>query len=558
MAGVAEPPGPRAVGGHAGIRIAGGSSGARRRRVPLVLALVLTAAVRVVFLVRDNTLSADEAVTGVMAQNISAGSRWYVFFAGQNYNSAVEQYPQALLFTLGAPQDAFWLRIPELVMNVISCALVYQVGRRLFNDSWRPGLAALLFAVGPIFQITRGSVSTGSYTTQLALGLLTVLCALSLRPELTRRRRVAAAVLIGLALTGTFYLTASGYFLVLPAVVWAVPSLLRLHLVVTALCGVVAGSAVPALYWVTHRSSFFPQLGIRASTPTSRLGDLLDPVGRMFLGLAHSAGAAGVPIGLARILLWVAVLALVAAIVIRRRSIVALLWLRPAGRRPLDVMLVAVTLAMGGYVASRYAYFTIDPRYLYATSPGLILLLAALADPAALGRLGKPVTSAAAGNAGGFTRVGVAAVSALLLFFIGGPTAVMLRHSSLDSNGNTSNLPNTGIDSDMAAAIKVLSREGTRYVFAAYWQAVPMDFLAQGRLTAVSYGAQNRFPEQRAEADAAPMREVAWMDLSFETAMAGALARHHIGYRARRFGHVTVYDQFSVSTDPGRIGLKGP
>lgn len=152
----------------------------------------------------------------------------------------------------------------------------------------------------------------------------------------------------------------------------------------------------------------------------------------------------------------------------------------------------------------------------------------------------------------------MAAVSALLLLFIGGPTAVMLRHSSLDSNGNTSGLPGTGIDADMAVAIKVLSREGTRYVFAAYWQAVPMDFLAQGQLTAVPYGTQNRFPERRAAADAAPMREVAWMDLSSETAMAGALARHHIGYRARRFGHVTVYDQLNVNTDPGRSGLKGP
>ena len=63
-----------------------------RRRWPpdLIAALLLTAAVRLVFLARDNALSGDEAVTGIMAQKIAAGVRLFPYFAGQNYNSAVE------------------------------------------------------------------------------------------------------------------------------------------------------------------------------------------------------------------------------------------------------------------------------------------------------------------------------------------------------------------------------------------------------------------------------------------------------------------------------------
>ena len=106
-----------------------------RGAVVLVAALVLTAVVRVVYLLRDDTLSADEAVTGIMARNIASGRHFYLYFAGQNYNSAVEQYPQAGLFALGAPQNAFVLRLPQVALSVVSCWLIYRVASRMFTTS---------------------------------------------------------------------------------------------------------------------------------------------------------------------------------------------------------------------------------------------------------------------------------------------------------------------------------------------------------------------------------------------------------------------------------------
>lgn len=535
------------------------------RRLPLLVALVLTALVRVVFLLRDNTLSADEAVTGIMARKMASGSKLYIYFAGQNYNSAVEQYPQAALFALGAPQTAFVLRLSELVINIISCWLIYRVAQRMFTDSWRPGLAALLFALGPIFQITRGSTTTGSYTAQLALGLLTLWCALALSPQLPRRRQLIVAGLLGLALTGTFTLTASGYFLVLPAIAWAIPALVRLRLWPALTVGAVLGAFPPLVYALRNHSSIFPHIGTRPSTALSRLQDLLDPVGRMFLGLSHSFGTPGLPVGLARLLLWMAVLTLLMTAWAHRRSVRALVLLRPSGRNPLDITVLAMLLAAAGYVGSKYAYFTIDPRYLYPTTPALILLLAAAASPTALRHIrSTKSTSTSAQSRGRSTRTGgilpvrVSIASIALLLLVGLPTAVMLSHPALDSNGNATTLPSTGLDGNMEQAVNELHLDHTAYLYSTFWLATPMNFLANGRLTAVTYGNVDRFPVDRAHADAASVGQTAWFDLSSSTAMPSALRHHHIGFRERRFGRITIYDRFTANVRPQQLGLRGP
>ncbi len=535
------------------------------RRLPLLVALVLTALVRVVFLLRDNTLSADEAVTGIMARKMASGSNLYIYFAGQNYNSAVEQYPQAALFALGAPQTAFVLRLPELVINIASCWLIYWVAQRMFSDSWRPGLAALLFALGPIFQITRGSTTTGSYTAQLALGLLTLWCALALSPQLSRRRQLIAAGLVGLALTGTFSLTASGYFLVLPAIAWAVPALVRLRLWPALAVGAVLGALPPLVYALRNHASVFPHIGTRPSTVFRRLQDLLDPVGRMFLGLSHSFGTPGLPVGLARLLLWIAILTLLITAWAHRRSVRALVLLRPAGRNPLDIAVLALMLAAAGYVASKYAYFTIDPRYLYPTTPALILLLAAVASPSALRHIRLTKSSSMFARSrwrptkiGGIHRVGVTIASVALLLLVGLPTGIMLLHPALDSNGNATALPSTGLDGNMEQAVSQMRLDHTTYLYSTYWLATPMEFLANGRLTAVTYGSIDRFPADRAHADAASVGQTAWLDLSSSTAMPIALRHHHIGFRKRRFGQITIYDRFTANIRPQQLGLHGP
>lgn len=568
--------------------------------LPLLVALVVATVVRVGYLLRDNTLSADEAVTGIMARRMANGSHFYLFFAGQNYNSAVEQYPQALLFWLGAPQNAFTLRLPQLVLNLLSCWVIYLIGRRIFQDRWRPGLAALLFALGPVFQIARGSTTTGSYTAQLLLGVLTVLAAVALSDRLGRRNQVVLALVLGFALTGTYYLTASGYYLVLPALIWALPALIRLRLLPFAAITAVFGALPNTVWALWHGASILPAVGIQKSTAGGRLKLLLDSVGREFLGLAHSFGSPGMPVFWARLILWVALAGLVVAIVLRRRSILATLLLRRTGRQPLDIVMVGAIITIVVFVGSKYSWSALDPRYLYAANPILVLLLASLASPTAFHRFarrvlrsaelepadGRPLTTEAlppspsaddpavgAPRSGVVTisdpgslvtgvgsRVAAAVVGVALILLIGIPTAVMLSYPSTESNGNPRTGPTRSTDPDMERAIGALEKDGTKYIYSSYWQAVQVDFLARGSLTCVSYGSANRFPDDRQIVDATPAQQVAWLEITTKSprGMRATLNRNHISYRAQVFGVVTVYDQLSKPVRPRQIGMTGP
>lgn len=577
-------------------------------RVGLAAALVLTVVVRVIYLLRDNTLSADEAVTGIMARQMAAGSHFYLFFAGQNYNSAVEQYPQALLFALGAPQTAFVLRTVQIVLNVVSCWLIYLIGGRLFDDRWRPVLAALLFAVGPIFQIARGSTTTGSYTAQLMLCLLTLWCALSLISMRTRWSQWLAAIVIGFATTGTFYLSASGYFVLLPVFLYALPGLLRLRLLWPAVAAAAVGAAPNLLWAIHHDTSIVPSVGVIKSTMTGRIKALLDTVGREFFGLAHANGVPGVPLGWARLIVWLGFAALFIAVAVRWRSILALLLCRIQGRRPLDVVIVAGVLGSFLFVISKYAGLLLDPRYLYVSNVTLVLLLAALASPAAIRTLLRwlapttptsvaspagtegpvvaeimvvaqsPVVSAVEADSSSrwrrleeravkaFTPITVftAVVSAALLLLIGVPTVVMLSHQAVDSNGNTRAGPSSGPDGDYRSIVAALSSEGSPYLYATYWDAVPIEFLANEAITAATYGRSSRFPDQYARVTAAPYQQIAYLERTvidgkvIPSNVGKALTLHLVSYRKRQFGDLTLYDHLSKDIRPSDLSLSGP
>jgi len=499
-----------------------------------------------------------------MAQQMAKGQHFYWFFAGQNYNGAIEQYPQALLFAIGLPQNAFVLRLPQLALNLFGCALVYLVGTEVFKDRWRPLLASLLFAIGPLFQIVRGSTTTGSYTTQLVLGLAVLLLAIRLTDTLTHARRTGSAFVLGLALTGTFYLNASGYFVVLPALLWALPALLRMRLLPITTLGAVLG-VLPNLFWsIRHFSSMFPSVGIVESTPGSRFQALLNPLGREFFGLAHATGTPGLPELPGRIIVCAAFLALFIAFIARYRSITSILRLRTTNRSPLTILLMSGVLGFVMLVGTKLAGLTFDPRYLYPSNVTLILLLAALSSPAAIAQVltrflrfflsadHTPVLTKQ------FSFRTATAVSLATIVLLGTSTAVALSHSAVDSNGDygQQSSANTDAQSSAAQLLDALHKDGTKYAYASYWEALPLDFQAKGSLTVVSYGAVNRFPERRAAVDAAPAQQVAW--IGPPSIIKQALDGKHIGYRLRTFGRYTVYDRLTVATRPLLIGFGGP
>ena len=87
----------------------------RRTLLPwLVAAAVLvTAAARVAYLVSPvMQFNADEATTGIMVRRILAG-HGYVFYAGQQYGGALEQYLEAAVYAVTRlPQNPLTLRLP--------------------------------------------------------------------------------------------------------------------------------------------------------------------------------------------------------------------------------------------------------------------------------------------------------------------------------------------------------------------------------------------------------------------------------------------------------------
>jgi hypothetical protein len=394
--------------------------------------------------------------------------------------------------------------------------------------------------------------------------VLTLLCALALSEDLSRRRQILCALLLGFALTGTFYVSASGYTLVLPALLWAVPTLWRLRLMPYAAGMAVVGAAPNVLWALWHHTTILPGVGIERTTMSDRLKLLFDSVGREFIGVAHSFGTPGMPIAPARLILWLGFAAVGVALLVRFRSILRMVLLRLDGRRPFDIVLVATVLVVIVYAVSKYAWIALDPRYLYASNPILILLLASVASPTAWRSMFRFVRDRVQRSpadpkfAVRASQIAAGIVGLAMIALIGIPTVVMLRHPALDSNGNVARSATVN-DPGIEQAVTALHQEGIQYAYATYWIAVNIDFLAAGRLTCVSYGTGNRFKADRTAADNAPADKVAWIEPTTKApdGMRALLTKHHISFRARVFGPLTVYDQLGTSLRPSKIGVPG-
>jgi hypothetical protein len=512
---------PTPIGGH------------RRSTLLVWVAALIALALRVAFLLTPaGGLDADEAVTGIMARRIAQGDDAYLFFLGQSYNSAVEQYPQALLFALGFPVTPFVLRIPQLLMSVGACVLVYRVGLRLLPSVRHAILAAVLFAFGPYPLIWKGARSYGSYDAELLVSLATLLIAVRF-DEQTGRRRALHAFGVGLGVGLTYYLSPSGYYVVLPAALWFAGSARReARMVASAAVGVLAGM-LPVLYWTVVNGAFpIPHPGLLPTTAVERFGNLFDEIGRQFIGVAFLFGEPGWPVALGRVTLWGLTLAGVVAIGVRWRGIFALVTARTEHRRPFDMVLLGIPITVVAYVASEYAYFITEPRYLFAAFPILILGLARLVPHHAPGRT---------------------LATAAVLLFVAAPSLTLLISRADDVAGDR--------DADLARVVDALEADGTRFVYASYWTAMPLEFEADDRLTVGTMAVPERLPDERRAVDRAPdpvwvgSRGVNTDDIATTR---DALDAAGITYRERAFGDISVFDRFSRNVRPWDVGLSVP
>ena len=142
------------------------------RRSELLIAgalFVAAMAARMPFVLRGETmLHSDECIVGLMAQDISEGTRFPIYFYGQRYMGALEAYViAALRFVIADPIVS--LRLGPAIFFAALAALQFLMLTRWFGRGPALAGAAALIAASPMF--TQWSISArGGYIEVLLFG----------------------------------------------------------------------------------------------------------------------------------------------------------------------------------------------------------------------------------------------------------------------------------------------------------------------------------------------------------------------------------------------------
>lgn len=501
----------------------------------VLVALLAGAAVRLWSLTTPALqLDGDQAVTGLMVDNILAGRSQYVFVAGQNYNGALEQWLQAAMYwALPLPRNGFTLRLVEVALMAAACWLTYAVGRRVLNSSWRAALAAVLMALAPYWTFAKGSHSDGAYPSALIVGLLSIYCALRLLEE--RRLRWAAAG--GFLAGAVLWLGQTGIELLVPAALIALPVLARSARAWLVAAPAAAIGMAPSLAW-SLRHHNFAVIDIHLQTPPTSLGtrfhNVFGAILREFIGVAGLGGAPGWPYLLQHLAVAALGVAFLAAVYRRRRGALAVLTARTEGRTPVDALLVSVPIVAVIYVTSRSAWDAGTPKYLFVFTPVLLWLLAA-AVPTRRPALGR-------------------VVAALLAVVMVATSMTMLvnRHDEY---------PGTS-DAELRTAIRYLVAHNYRDVYAEFWTAMPMLYLADGSLDiAPLRGGKAKFVgvfQRVYTASSAVYVDSARTNGNAPTSrppIDAMFQLHHIAFQKVQLGTVIIWTHISPMVRPWQIGI---
>jgi 4-amino-4-deoxy-L-arabinose transferase-like glycosyltransferase len=470
--------------------------------------------------------NADEATTGLMVREILRG-RHFVFYAGQHYGGTLEQYLQAAAYLLvPMPSTAWTLRLPLVALSMATCALVYLLADRTLGSPARAGLAALFFAVSPWFNVIGSVTSLGFYVAGQTL--CTAVLYGALRAGDSRR---AGGWLVGTGLCAGLaaWTSLTSLFVLVPAVGWLLPVLGRdARRWSAAVGGVVVGALPPLVWLVLHRSLPIPPEPAEASSVVDRLRNLAEPVLREYVGVAYAHGEGGLwlPVQVGVVVLLVAAYGVA---LVRRSGLRDFLLLRMSRRRPGDLLL-AVPLAVAAcYPISDSTWYTGTPRYLLVTYPLLAVGLAALVP------LGSPARRAATAL--------VVVLSAVLSFGF--------FREQVASQPSTRNR-----DAVLRQVTDRLVAERETRVYAGYWTAMPLQYVAGDRLVVAVCGGVARFPAAQAAVAAGPAPVYVGSDHDgTDDRIRAALTDRQIAFRSTRVGFVTVYDRLSVPAGPADLGL---
>ncbi|GAA4668437.1 hypothetical protein [Frondihabitans cladoniiphilus] len=534
--------------------------GRRAVRAAPVLALILTVALAIVVRLQfastgSASLDADEATTGMMVRTILSGQNGYVFFAGQTYNGSAEQYLQAAaIWLFHLPQTPFALRLVQVALSAGTVVAVYRLARLVTRGLWIPVVAALVFAVGPFWNVFFSTKSYGSYDSTQLVAVLGVICALratgflvdAQREQSTTRVRWGWWFGLGLACGLVVWLGLSGLEVLIAAILWVLPWFFRsIRAVVATVVGALIGS-LPVTWWIVRHSWTLPSAGGPQPVTTihQRFDILTSVVGRQFLGLVGSSESTPWPAVIQNSILVIGVVVVVIAVVLRVRGLAAVVTGRRSHRRAVDLVLLVFPVAIVIYLLSSHTWYSGSPRYLFILYP-----FVAVSAAAVIGWIGSKRTVLSRRLPDFRPIVAVITASALVLTL--GSTAIGTAQQA-EPEGHTT-------DAEFVSALHGIDKAGIHDLYADYWTAVPAQYFgANTDVTVAEWAPMARFIGVRKQVDAA--KAFSYMTsnrvlTSESQQMPAALDAHHVTYRTLHFGTITVFTDLKPAIRPDELGL---
>jgi hypothetical protein len=176
------------------------------------------------------------------------------------------------------------------------------------------------------------------------------------------------------------------------------------------------------------------------------------------------------------------------------------------------------------WAASDATWYKDTPRYLVSTFPLLAIGLAALVPARTRVLPGVAVVACAALSFGFFPRIADS-------------------HTRRD-------------EAVLRQVTTVLEAEHQTDVYAGYWTATPLQYVAGDRLVVATAIGVRRFPDAQAEVERSPSPVWVGSDHDGTTAVIrSALDRSGLPYRARRISFLVVFDQLPATADPEALGF---
>lgn len=416
------------------------------------------------WLLHVQPLSSDEAVVGLMADQIRHG-HFYTFYWGQQYGG-VEPYVVALVAAVAGRSPLVLNAVPTLLW-ALACVFVWRAGRYLLPDGWGITAAAIAVAmwVATPMAYLSNTHELGVHAVTVTLGVALVWAALRVGRSPIAANYFLAGLIAGLG----WWSSPEIVYFILPALgALAAGSLWPAHWRI-AIPALTAGGLLGAAPWLaTNIRTGFESLNLDTS-PGQGTSSYLGRLGTFFtkslpleLGVRKPYSFTWLIGGAGRVIYVVALLLIVGLCVI------ALAWPSTTpNRRSVRLIGAGVLLFPFEYATLPATSYWKDGRYAIYLIPLLALLALVTAEPVA--RWVRGWSGAVVVGGSWFAVVGVL-------------SGVAFTSSFLNNDPGNLSLGWGNPDAAAQASIRTLSQSGVHYALADYWTAYTVDYISHGAL----------------------------------------------------------------------------